>query len=174
MFSRESFAGFLETRRIKLLNLSPYYAQVNGQAEAMNKVVINIMKRYIEKHSRKWDEKLFEILWAWQTSIKTSTGVTPFRLVYGQEAVLPAEVMIPSLRIEKQGELSNQEYKLLMSEELDEICEARLKALDYLQAHQNRVRNAYNKEVKDKSFNVGDLVLTLTLDIGKKSWLYGK
>ncbi len=175
MFTKKSFARFLDARRIKLLlNSSPYYSQANGQDEVMNKVIINMMKQHIEKHSKKWNEKLSVVLRACQTSIKTATGVTLFRLVYGHEAVLPTEIMIPSLRVEKQGELSNHEYKLLMSEESDEICKTRLKALDHLQAHQSRVQNAYNKKLKEKSFSVGDLVLKLTLPINKKSRLYKK
>jgi len=34
-----------------------------------------------------------------RTSVRTSTGATPFSLVYGMEAVLPFEVEIPSLRV---------------------------------------------------------------------------
>ncbi|XP_012481127.1 uncharacterized protein LOC105796028 [Gossypium raimondii] len=36
---------------------------------------------------------------AYRTSVRTSTGATPFSLVYGMEAVLPIEVEIPSLRV---------------------------------------------------------------------------
>ncbi len=63
MFAGESFARFLETRRIKWLNSSLYYAH----AEAMNKVIINMMKWHIRRHRRKWDEKLSEVLWACRT-----------------------------------------------------------------------------------------------------------
>eukprot|EP00253_Pinus_taeda_P004610 PITA_04610 len=42
---------------------------------------------------------LFSELWAYRTSVKTSTGFTPFQLVYGLEAVLPTKCEIPSLQI---------------------------------------------------------------------------
>jgi hypothetical protein len=46
-----------------------------------------------------WHLHLFSALWAYQTSVKTTTGFTPFQLVYGIEAVLPIECEIPSLKL---------------------------------------------------------------------------
>ncbi len=101
MFTGETFVRFLEARQIKMLNSSPYYTQANGQEEAVNKIIINLMRRNVGKHPRRWHEKLSEVLWACRTNIKTATGVTPFGLVYGHEAVLPAEIMVPALRAKR-------------------------------------------------------------------------
>ena len=49
--------------------------------------------------SRDWSKKLPFALWAYQTSFRTSTGATPYSLVYGMEAVLPVEIEMGSLRI---------------------------------------------------------------------------
>lgn len=43
---------------------------------------------------------VFLALWAYRTSVKTSTGFTPFQLVYSLEADLPIECEIPSLKLE--------------------------------------------------------------------------
>ena len=42
---------------------------------------------------------IFSALWAYRTSTKTTTGFTPFQLVYDLEAVLPIECEIPSLQL---------------------------------------------------------------------------
>jgi hypothetical protein len=42
-----------------------------------------------------WNTMIFSALWAYQTSIKTTTIFTPFQLVYGLEFVLPIESEIP-------------------------------------------------------------------------------
>jgi len=46
-----------------------------------------------------WNFQLFFALWDYRTSVKTSTGFTPFQLVYGIEAVLPIQCEIPSLNL---------------------------------------------------------------------------
>jgi hypothetical protein len=78
---------------------SPYYPQENGQVESINKVLKTMLQRMIGKHKSNWHIMLFSALWAYRTSAKTSTGFTPFQLVYGLEAVLPIECEIPSLKL---------------------------------------------------------------------------
>ena len=48
--------------------------------------------------SRQWHEKLPFALMGYRTTVRMSVGATPYLLVYGTEAVMPAEVEIPSLR----------------------------------------------------------------------------
>jgi hypothetical protein len=91
-FMSHQFREFTESMKIKLLNFFSYYAQANGQAEASNKVLINIIMKRIKDNPRRWHEKLSGVLWAYRTSSHEATKVTPFELVYGQEAVLPVEV----------------------------------------------------------------------------------
>ena len=68
---------------------TPYYPQANGLVEAINKFLVTMIKRIIRIHKSNWHTMLFSALWAYRTSAKTSTGFTPFQLVYGLEAVLP-------------------------------------------------------------------------------------
>ncbi|KAL6350000.1 hypothetical protein AAG906_003929 [Vitis piasezkii] len=49
--------------------------------------------------SRDWLEKFHFALWAYRTSFRTSTGPTPYFLVYGMEIVLPIEIEMGSLRV---------------------------------------------------------------------------
>eukprot|EP00253_Pinus_taeda_P024212 PITA_24212 len=78
---------------------TPYYPQANGLVEAINKVLVTMIKRIISIHKSNWHTMLFSALWAYRTSVKTSTGFTPFQLVYGLEAVLPIECEILSLQL---------------------------------------------------------------------------
>ena len=77
---------------------SAYKPQTNGAVEAVNKNIKRILRKMVET-SRDWSEKLPFALWAYRTSFRTSTGATPFSLVYGMEAVLPVEIEMRSLRV---------------------------------------------------------------------------
>ena len=60
--------------------------------------------------SRKWHEKLPFALMGYRTTVRTSVGVTPYLLVYGTEAVIPAEVEVPSLRTIVEAEIEDTEW----------------------------------------------------------------
>jgi hypothetical protein len=173
-FMSHQFREFIESMNIKLLNSSPYYVQVNGQAEASNKVLIKIIKKRIQDNLRRWHEKLSEALWAHRTSRHGATKVTPFELVYGQEAVLPVEVSLQNLRITRQGYLPAKEYTELMMDKVDEAPESRLKALEEIEKEKVKIAKAYNKCVVEKSFQVGDLVWKMILPLGTRSDKFGK
>ena len=91
-FISKEVHAFAESYKIKLLNSSPYYAQANGQAESSNKILIKLVKKKIEENPKRWHEVLSEALWAHRIFLHGVTKVTPFELVYGQEAILPVEV----------------------------------------------------------------------------------
>jgi hypothetical protein len=78
--------------------------------------------------------------------------VTPFELVYGQEAILSVDVNLDDLRIAQQNELSAINYHNLMLARLDEASDERIKALGEIERDKLRVARAYNKRVKEKSF----------------------
>ena len=46
-----------------------------------------------------WDLKIPTVLWAYRITCKWLTGHTQFKLVYGKEAVMPMEYIVPSLSI---------------------------------------------------------------------------
>jgi hypothetical protein len=168
------FREFAESLKIKLLNSSPYYAQANGQAKASNKVLIKIINKRIKDNPRKWHEKLSEALWAHRTSRHGATKVTPFELVYGQEAVLPVEVSLQNLRIIRQDYLLAKEYTELMMDKVDKALESRLKALEEIEKEKVKIAKAYNKRVMKKSFQVGDLLWKTILPLEARSGKFGK
>jgi hypothetical protein len=101
---------------------------------------------------------LFLALWENRTSVKSATGFTPFRLVYGMEAILPIECEIPSLKIavELLPNTSAEEERLLYLIQLDET---RRDPTLVIEAQKKRVKAEYDKHVKPHIFSKGDLVL---------------
>jgi hypothetical protein len=144
-------------------NSTPYYPQANGQVEAINKVLVTMLRRIIGIHKTSWHTMLFSTLWAYRTSMKSATGFTPFQLVYGIEVVLPIECEIPSLKlvVELLPNTSAEEERLLYLMQLDE---AHRDATLVIETQKKRVKAQYDKHVKPRIFSEGDLVLLYEQD----------
>ena len=113
-------------------------------------------------------------MWAHCISRHGATKVTPFEIVYGQEAVLPVEVNLDAYRLAKQNDFSAINYYDLMMDNIDEVTDKHLKALKEIEKDKLRVARADNKKVKLKSFQFGDLVWKTILPLGMKSNKFGK
>ena len=84
------------------------------------------------------------------------TGETPFRLAYGSEAVISAEVGLTSSRVGNHDESRNDEDMHLQLNLVDEV---RVTAEQSLVWYQDLITKHYNSKVKHKDFQVKDLVL---------------
>jgi hypothetical protein len=173
-FMSHQVCDFAESLKIKLLSSSPYYAQANGRADSSNKTLNKLIKKKIEENLKRWHEVLSEALWAHRISKHSTTKVTPFELIYRQEVILPVEVNLDALRIARQTKLSALDYHNLMLNRLDEASDERVKVLGEIERDKLRVAKAYNKRVKEKSFQVRDLVWKTILPIGSRSSKFRK
>jgi hypothetical protein len=108
--------------------------------------LIKLIKKKIEENPRRWHEVLSEALWAHRISRHGATKVTPFKLVYGQDAVLPVEVNLDAYKLAKQNDISVIVYHDLMMDNIDEVTDVRLKALKKIEKDKARVAKAYNKK----------------------------
>ena len=108
--------------KIEHWNLVPYRPQMNGVVDVANKNIKKILVKMTTNY-KDWHKFLPFALCAYHTSVRTSTGATPYSLVYGMEAILPVEVEIPSLIIFSQTELSEVEWACSRYEKLNMIDE---------------------------------------------------
>lgn len=111
-----------------------------------------------------WADMVPVVLWSNRTTEKEATGETPFRLAFGAEAVLPAEVGLPNWRVlNYEPELNGQLHK----EDLNLLPEVRLAAELKSAAYKDRISKAYNKRVRSRLISKGDFVLRRTTTTGK-------
>jgi hypothetical protein len=173
-FTSREFEEYANSLGIKLLNSSLYYAQANGQAKAANKGIIKLIKRKIDENPKWWHTILNETLWAYRMACHGATKVSPYRLVYGHDDVLPWELKTGSRRTSLQDQLSLDDYSAMMKEELKDLTGIRLRALENIEKNKKRIARWYDKKVKVKDFVEGDLVWKLILPIGSRDPKYGK
>ena len=143
---------------------TPAYPQGNGQAEAVNKVIVSGLKKRLDDAKGKWVEELPHVLWTYPTTPRRSTGKTPFSMTYGAEAVIPLETRFPTLRTSTFSTDSNDR---LLEKSLDLIEERRESAMVRLAYYQHKLKRGYDVNVKLRSLSVGDLVLRKVLGATK-------
>ena len=88
-FNNQEFKKYCEENAIELRFTSVAHPQGNGQAEVANRIILDGLKKRVERLRNTWVDELLPILWAYRTTCKVTTGATPFLLAYGAEAVVP-------------------------------------------------------------------------------------
>ncbi|XP_049387297.1 uncharacterized protein LOC125851565 [Solanum stenotomum] len=124
-----------EQFKITHSNSTTYRPQMNGVVEAANKNIKRILRKMINNY-KCWHENLSYALLGYRTTIQTSTRATPYLLVYGTEAVIPAEVEIPSLRFIQEAKLSDAESVRDRYEQLTLIDEKKMSVVCHGQLYQ--------------------------------------
>ncbi|RDX67038.1 Retrovirus-related Pol polyprotein from transposon opus, partial [Mucuna pruriens] len=93
------FASKGTTEFCKELKIKQLFTSSNSQAEAANKVILCGLRRRLEEAKGWWAEELPQVLWSYHTTPHSTTNETPFRLIFGTEAMIPIEIGEPSPRV---------------------------------------------------------------------------
>ena len=109
-------------------------------------------------------------MWAYKTTVRIPTGETPFKLAYGSEAVIPAEVHMANHRVMKYQDEENKEQLHL---NLDLIDMVRMDAEQRITRYKNLMAKQYDAMVKPRGFNIGDFVLK-RISLATKNPAHGK
>jgi transposase InsO family protein len=158
-FINSTIEKLLSKYMIKHRKSTPYHPRANGQTEKTNGILCKIITKTVQGSNTDWDQRVFDALWAYRTAYKVTTKSTPFQLVYGQEAILPIELEIPSLRIaieHRMGALNSLQHRYAMLEKLNET---RAQAYLHTVAMQNRRKSFYDSKLTPKTLHENDLVL---------------
>ena len=121
-FDSKVFRRYCCELGIKNKYLTLAYPQRNGNVEAVNKVIMNELKKRLDDAKGEWVEELPHVLWTYQTTPRRSTGETPFSMTYGAKVVIPLETGFPTLRTSLFTPNSNDN---LLEKSLDLIKERR-------------------------------------------------
>ena len=155
-FDSKSFKRYYCELGIKNKYSIPAYPQGNGQAEAVNKVIVNGLKKKLDDAKGKWVEELPHVFWTYRTTPHRSVGETPFSMTYGAKAIIHLETRFPTLRISFFTPNNNDE---LLEKSLDLIEEQRENTMVQLVYYQQKLKQGYHSNVRLRPLAPGDLVL---------------
>ncbi|GKA55189.1 reverse transcriptase domain-containing protein [Tanacetum coccineum] len=154
-FCENPFKDWCEKLSIRQCFASVKHPQTNGLVERANRSLGEGIKARLDERSKDWMGELSHVLWAHRTMIKSSNGETPFSLTYGTEAVIPAEIGMPTLRTAEIDLIKNDEA---LEINLDLIEEKREQAAIQEAKSKAKMEKYYNSKVRGTSFKPGDMV----------------
>ncbi|XP_065618224.1 uncharacterized protein LOC136062720 [Quercus suber] len=105
-----------------------------------------------------------------RTTVRTPTGETPFKLAYGSETVIPAEMHIASHRVMKYQDKENNEQLRLNLDLLDEV---KMDAEQRTARYKNLMAKQHDAMVKSRRFSIGGLILK-KVSLATKNPAHGK
>ena len=159
-FDSKAFRKYYSNLGIKNRYSTPAYPQGNGQAETVNKVIMNGLKKRLGDAKGKWVEELPHVLWTYRTTPRKSTGETPFLMTYRAEAIIPLENGFPTMRTSTFTLDGNDE---LLKKSLDLVEERRENEMVQLAYYQHKLKQDYDMNIKPRPLALRDLVLRKVL-----------
>jgi transposase InsO family protein len=153
-FTSSEFFDFCEQKNIQIKYASVAHPRANGMIlEALRKKVFDKN----EKFAGKWIRELPYVVWSLRTQPSRALhGNTPFFMVYGSEAVLPADLKFGAPRLIFENIAEAEATRL---EDVDVLEEERLNTVIQSARYQQTLRRYHDKAIRHRSFVVGDLFL---------------
>ncbi|MCO5593513.1 hypothetical protein L7F22_047527 [Adiantum nelumboides] len=158
-FRRGLLTEVCEELKISHRHSTPYYPQSNGLVEKANGIIAGIIRKMVESKPKRWDNFLDGAIWAYRTTYRDATQFTPFHLVYGQEALQPIELNIPTIKLTGRQEQSNDEAWIDRLLNLVELEWKREAAYHCYKKKTLQLKDKLNEGIKDKEIKEKSLVL---------------
>ncbi|MCO5610646.1 hypothetical protein L7F22_064885 [Adiantum nelumboides] len=158
-FRRGLLTEVCEELKISHRHSTPYYPQSNGLVEKANGIIAGIIRKMVESKPKRWDNFLDGAIWAYKTTYRDATQFTPFHLVYGQEALQPIELNIPTIKLTGRHEQSNDEAWIDRLLNLVELEWKREAAYHCYEKKALQLKDKLNEGIKDKEIKEKSLVL---------------
>jgi hypothetical protein len=146
-FESTIFGQTLEEFGIVKTRTTSYHPQGDGMVERFNRTLLQLFRTYVDKQDD-WEKYLPLLLFAYRTAVHKSTGVSPFRLMFGRH-----HTHVSDLSLSKTYDPKSYEVHLRLK--LAELH-------DFVDTHMSQAANQqkqyYDQHSKRPSFAVGDLI----------------
>jgi RNase H-like domain found in reverse transcriptase/Reverse transcriptase (RNA-dependent DNA polymerase)/Integrase zinc binding domain/Integrase core domain/Chromo (CHRromatin Organisation MOdifier) domain len=159
-FISKFFQSVCKLLGVKQTFSTAYHPQTNGQCERFNRTVLNSISHYISDNQDNWDELSYVATYAFNTTVHSSTGHTPFELSLARKTPTPVLAQKAEYGM-MSANLTKTAYRQKILAQCEEFGKA---AKEQLSAAQQRYKKAYDAHVRVRNadIQVGDLVFVRT------------
>ena len=155
-FESNLIKNMCQLLEIEKTRTTAYHPESDGLVQRLNKTLIAMLRSCVDENQKNWDMLLPKILLGYRSSVQTTTGYSPFSLVYGREAMLPVDIVFGGSKERfdtKDGYVNKQR---------DYIDKAFEKVRKNTKMEQRRQKYYYDRKVhphnQRSKYNVGDWV----------------
>eukprot|EP00731_Ephydatia_muelleri_P012982 Em0007g292a len=138
--------------QIRKTHTTPYHPQCNGMVERFNRTLLDMLATTIDNHQADWQHHIRKLCLAYNSSIHSTTGFSPFFLMFGRQVKLPIDLMYGTNRT---GPDTAAGFAQKLKEGLQEAYKL---VREKCQAEHKRQKALYDERVHGKPFSPGDLV----------------
>ncbi|CAH2310412.1 SH3-containing GRB2 3-interacting 1 [Pelobates cultripes] len=142
-----------------------YHPQTNGLDDKTNNNIKRVLTKLVKEKQNNWDVCLDATLFSIRSKVQTTTKYSPFLLMYGREAVFPAEVPVdmPLSAISLPEEQSYTKFLEERESSMEAILEATLENIAKSQEKQEMANAKKAQKHESLIYNLGDELSTITL-----------
>ena len=151
-FESDLVKEICELLQIRKTRTTPYHPQCNGMVERFNRTLLDMLSTAVGNHQADWQQHIRKLCLAYNSSVHSSTGFTPFFLMFGRQAKLPIDLMYGTNQMEPN---TTSEYARCLK---DTLQEAYALVRERCQAEHKRQKELYDQKVHGKPFSPGELV----------------
>ena len=157
-FTSNLLAEVYRLLHIQPIRTSPYHPQTDGLVERFNQTLKAMLRRAVKEEGKDWDKLVPYVLFAYREVPQSSTGFSPFELLYGRPVRGPLDILRESWEASKHSSESIVSYVLSIQEKLVKMSTLAQENLARAQVQQKRW---YDRNAREREFQPGEHVLVL-------------
>ena len=148
-----------EYYNIKKSRTTAYNPAGNGQTERFNKTMFSIVRTLTPAEKKRWPKLLPELVFWYNTTAHSTTGISPYHLLFGREPRLPTDDLVET-EPDKGVSCTAEDYLLHHRQRLSHLH----------RTAQERVAKVHNKQIPSgrcTNIQPGDQVLLRSHPLGR-------
>ena len=151
-FESDLFQAFCKVLEITKTRTTPYHASGNGQVEVFNRVILQMIRSYVSRGKKDWDEHLPLISMALHSMKNKSTGFSANMMMLGREVCQPIDLILSLTRS------TPRNPPTWVANLLSNLSDIHKLARERIGEAQLRQKRDYDLRLFERSYKLGDVV----------------